>query len=206
MTLVIGLLGPAGAGKSTVAKYLLEKCYNAKVYSLAAPLKEIAKRVMLFTDEQLYGSQAQKEAPDIRYGFSARTFLQRLGTDGIRNVLGLDIWIEACLRKIKVEGPDVAIVEDLRFINEASAFRNADKKYPGLFGYVWRLVPPPGDETTDYAIAAGLHPSEREWFDAPYDSSLEPDGRGVAKLQQLVDVVLEQYPIPQPRPNGQIGY
>lgn len=206
MTLVIGLLGPAGAGKSTVAKYLLEKCYNAKVYSLAAPLKEIAKRVMLFTDEQLYGTQAQKEAPDIRYGFSARTFLQRLGTDGIRDVLGTDVWITACLRKIKVEGPDVAIVEDLRFINEACAFRNADKTHPGLFGYVWRLVPPSDGISDGQKLAAGAHPSELEWSRAPYDSSLEPNKRGVAELQHLVDVVLEQYPIPQPRPNGQIGY
>jgi len=179
MTKIIALMGPAGAGKSTVSKHLVEK-YGAKTYSLAGPLKEIAKRTLGFTDQQLYGTQAQKEVDDPRYGFSCRWFLQRLGTEGCRAVLGDDVWTKACLRQIKIEYPEVAVIDDARFVNEARAVLDAG-------GYVWRLRPPEDGEALARKIAAGTHPSETEWLSAPANLEIAPRKRGIPELLELVD-------------------
>ena len=119
MSLIIALMGPAGAGKSTVADYLV-KSYGATRYSLMGPLKAFAKAIFDFTDQQLYGTQAQKEAPDPRYcGKSARWFLQKLGTEGGRATFGQDFWTKMCVDRIARDGHPLAVVDDTRFINEA---------------------------------------------------------------------------------------
>ncbi len=123
--IVIGLLGRAGSGKSTAAKYLAEK-YGAKIFSFAKPLKELAKELFDFADAQVYGSQDEKEAVDLRYGFSPRTAMIRLG-EGVRAVLGVDTWIVACLRQINLyaaihrtkDFDPLCVIEDVRYPNEA---------------------------------------------------------------------------------------
>lgn len=197
-TIIIGLLGPAGAGKSSIAKYLVEH-YGAKVYSLAGPLKEIAKRTLDFSDEQLYGTQEQKEAIDPRYGFSCRSFLQRLGTEGCRAVLGDDVWTKACLDKIERERPPVAVIDDVRFKNEAAlisgrrcwlpslGYDHAEDGQPTIAGTVWRVEPPLDARTAERAVAAGEHASEREWREAKSDYVIAPTARGLEELFRLVD-------------------
>lgn len=182
MSLVIALLGPAGSGKSTVSKHLVEQ-YGAVRYSLARDLKLIAQRTLGFSDEQLYGTQEQKEAIDPRYGFSCRWFLQKLGTDGVRTTLGDDFWTKICLDQIAHDGVGLAVIDDARFINEARLIRSS----PWLRGVVWRLNPPNDFETHARAHAAGSHASETEWAEAEVDSEIWPAKRGVADLLALVD-------------------
>ncbi len=182
LPVVIGLVGPAGAGKSTVASHLIEK-YGAVRYSFAALLKEIAKRTLDFSDEQLYGTQEQKEAIDPRYGFSCRTFLQKLGTEGVRNVLGADFWTTATLEKIRKDSPKLAVIDDMRFVNEAEATQHS----PYHQGSVWRLCPPADETSVMRAAAAGQHASEREWLLAPFDFEIAPKKRGIPELVELVD-------------------
>lgn len=118
MTKIVGMCGQAGCGKTTVATYLVEH-YGARRYAFADPLKQLCIRTLDFADVQLNGTQAQKEAVDPRYGFSARWFIQRLGTEGVRSVFGPDFWWRYALSKIVVDAPDVAVIEDVRFVNEA---------------------------------------------------------------------------------------
>lgn len=118
---VIGLLGRAGSGKSTSAMYLENK-YGAKRYSFAAPVKELAKRLWDFSDEQLYGTQEQKEAIDPRWGISPRTAMIRLG-DEARNVVDNLIWVNACFNKILRDAPKIAVIEDTRYPNEVAAIK-----------------------------------------------------------------------------------
>ena len=122
---IIALLAKAGHGKTTIAKHL-EETYGTRTVSLAGPLKRTAQAVMGFSDAQLYGTQAEKEAVDPRYGFSARTFLQRLGTDGLRTFFGPDVHVNALLRQIALEGlasPErpTYVIDDVRFPNEVAA-------------------------------------------------------------------------------------
>lgn len=194
MTITIALVGPAGAGKSTAAAHLAEH-YGARRYSFAAPLKEIARRALDLSEAQVYGSQADKEAPDPRYGFSPRWFLQRLGTEGVRAVLGDDFWSRATLDLIARDAPALAVIDDARFANECALVRRT-----GAHGYVLRLHLPPGDPTS---TDSGAHASEREWRDVAVDAEISPSVRGLATLYTAVDQAMARIFIdPKPRPAG----
>jgi hypothetical protein len=119
-TKIIALAGRAGSGKSTCAKFLKESA-GAVEFSIADPLKRLAQAVMDFSDEQLWGTQAEKEAIDPRYGMSARQFLIKLG-DNARKILGDRVWIDGCLRAIGESGAKLAVVSDVRYPNEAEVF------------------------------------------------------------------------------------
>lgn len=196
MIQVISLLGRAGSGKTTVANHLKTK-YGAKIVSLAAPLKKIAKAVMDFSDAQLYGSQEDKEAVDPRYGMSARLFLQRLGTEGIRTHLGGDVWLQALVYNIIEEHKNsngfetVFVVDDARFINEIDFIQNLKNRpalgsshgEPKFFGSVLKLVctdaPPSGNDN---------HPSERQ-IDLVLPSMI--DGVAISSRAQGMDHLIE---------------
>lgn len=185
MTVLIGVLGPAGSGKSAVANYLVEH-YGARRFSLAGPLKEIAIRVFDFTDEQVYGSQAQKEAIDPRYNFSPRWLLQRLGTEGIRSVFGHDVWIDLLMKTVREARVSLAVCDDVRFVNEAKVIKGW---YPSecagdvtIAGQVWRLEAPYRETTADAS-----HASEAEWTKCEYDHIIAPAAYGIENLYRLVD-------------------
>lgn len=187
---VIALIGPAGSGKSTVATRLVEN-YGAVRYSFAAPLKEVAKRALEFSDAQLYGTQEEKEAIDPRYGFSARWFLQRLGTEGCRGVFGLDFLTKMCLDIIRRQNPRLAVIEDMRFGDEAEAVLYSMR----LNGHVWRLHPPSDVEAVTRADSAGAHSSELEWQTSQASLELAPTARGVEELRALADAAMTLIPL-----------
>lgn len=62
---LLGISGLAGSGKDTFASYL--RLLGATNVALADPLKQIAKAVYDFTDEQLWGPSAERNKPDPRY-------------------------------------------------------------------------------------------------------------------------------------------
>lgn len=185
---VIAVMGPAGSGKSTVANYLVEK-YGAQRYSFAGPLKEMVKRALDFTDEQVYGTQEQKEAIDPRYGHSARWFLQRIGTEGCRKTFGENFWTKQCLDGIYRQNPALAIIEDCRFVNESNAVLEWAQ------GFVWRLWPVDDAQTLEHATNAGVHASEEEWRSAQASLEFRPEKRGVEELLKLVDAAMDMIPV-----------
>ncbi len=177
MTQIIGLLGAAGSGKSTIASHLAES-YGAKRYSLAGLLKQIAASTLDFEPEQVYGTQEQKETVDPRYGFTPRWFLQRLGTEGVRQHLGIDFWTEQTIARIRIDAPRIAVIEDVRFVNEATILRS--QIVPA--GLIWQVVAP-----VKQSSDAGTHASETEWRDAPFDWQIAPPELGITMLEQAVD-------------------
>jgi hypothetical protein len=89
---------------------------------------------MGFSHEQIYGTQAEKEAVDPRYGMSAREFLQRLGTEGLRQEFGQEIHVQALMNHIAKLDDNAAkdlvyVVDDVRFPNEINAIVNSDSHH-----------------------------------------------------------------------------
>lgn len=156
--MILGLMGPAGSGKSTVAKYLHDT-WSASRFAFADHLKALAAATFDLSHAQCYGTQAQKEEIDPRYGTSPRWIFQRLG-QGARDTFGENFWIEMLLRQIAAVRPRLAVIEDVRYVNEAVAIHAAG-------GRIWRLECLDRDSTAD-----ATHPSETEWKDAPYDAEI----------------------------------
>lgn len=154
--IIVGLLGKAGSGKTTAAQHMAE-AYGAKRISFAAPLKEMAKIIWEFTDEQVYGSTESKETWDGRWNVTPRLAMQRLGTSA-RQWIHPEVWIHAAFNTINnhyATHPEerLYVVDDVRFINEVKAI----KDYGWTTGFVTQLVC--SDVKSD---ADGSHPSESE--------------------------------------------
>ncbi len=188
MTVIVGLLGPAESGKSTSAAYLVQR-YGAVRYALATPLKEIVRLAFDLKPEQVYGTQAAKDAIDARYGVSGRWLLKRVGTQGVRAVLGEDFWWKYALDTIKRDAPKFAVIDDVRFINEADGISNAG-------GFVWRLDPVPGRPQKE-----ADHQSEREWMLARHDVRIAPRASGLEALYAELDsaMVFSDFKLPKAR-------
>ena len=159
MIYILGLLAKSGHGKTTVARHLVE-AHGAQIRSLAGPMKRAVRSVFGFSDGQLWGSQADKEAIDRRYGFSPRWLLQRLGTEGLRAEFGEDVHVLALLHGLRREGaarlagaaPVLYVVDDVRFPNDARFVAEGGADHRGA---VLKIV------VTDVAPPAhGAHASE----------------------------------------------
>lgn len=124
MTLVVGLHGKQGAGKSTIAhkavELLIDDDIDAKVMSFAEPLYDMMSALL--------GQDARsldKSAPmgSLR-GRTLRHALQTLGTEWGRDCMGAGIWLRVIQDRIHAGEHQVVILDDVRFPNEAEFCRN----------------------------------------------------------------------------------
>lgn len=151
--MLVGLTGVARSGKDTVGGILVDKlgferrafadklravALGADPYVTLAP-EGLSPRVVndwrrLSEVVALAGWEGAKAFPDVR------RFLQRLGTEGVRDNLGEKVWIEGASRDLIEDlhrgGLNRSIVfTDVRFPNEADVIRN-------LGGEIWRITRP----------------------------------------------------------------
>lgn len=119
---IIGLAGPKGVGKSTVAQQLERKLsdqgYETLVRSFADPIRDAAKAVGF--EHSYLVDPALKEVKHPVLGMSARSFMQGLS---FARALNENIYIASMAQRIALEEPyggiTYVIIDDVRFDNEA---------------------------------------------------------------------------------------
>lgn len=119
---LIGIAGPAGSGKDTVAAMIAEVVPGAQLIAQADPLKRFCQEVFGWDRDRLWGpSERRAEAdPD---GLTPRRALQLLGTEWGRTMRE-DVWIDYAIRSADPNAA-VTVITDVRFPNEARKIREA---------------------------------------------------------------------------------
>jgi hypothetical protein len=171
---LIALCGPAGCGKSTIARVLEGE--NLRVRSFAGPLKQMLRTLGL-TEAQVSGSA--KETPcAMLCGNTPRYAMQTLGTQWGRDLIGPDVWANACLANLPA-APIVTIIDDCRFANEALAVRARG-------GVVIELSRAGVSYSDKHASEAGV---PRELIDATVSNDGRPDETMVNVLCRAIEAV-----------------
>lgn len=158
---VIGLCGAAGAGKDTVAGFLLDAVAGAKRQGWADMLKLSAARVFypsMGLEQALHFCNWLKQpGNEVHAGCAGgvpvatptgREFLQRYGTEAHRDLFGQDFWLDQVLP----EGRDdctLLLIPDTRFENEAERIHERG-------GEVWKIVRPDQTAVEAHASEAGI--------------------------------------------------
>src|SRR5581483_6880592 len=163
--MIIGFCGAIGAGKSSAASHLIAN-YDFQRVAFAGPLKAMARAFGL-SESQVNGDQ-KEIASDLICGRTPRQFMQLLGEEFGRRLIGPEIWVRAW-RAQAVAYPNV-VADDVRYPNEVAAIND-------LGGVVVRIV-------RDGVEPVVSHASERQALSA--DFTLLNSG-GIGDLTRNID-------------------
>lgn len=146
---LVGVTGRARAGKDTFAKALIQHGY--KRIAFADAVKQVTA---LIANEptHLFYDDVTKEEHSEGLGMTRRKAMQLIGTEGVRRVLGDNIWVDRALREWISDGRPAAVITDVRFDNEARAIIE-------LGGHIVRIVRPDAGlhgEAAQHASEAGV--------------------------------------------------
>lgn len=188
--MLFGITGKAGSGKDTVAGIIAETV-DAFVYHFADPLKEMALILDPIVEigkepdgsphicrlsgiVSKYGWHVAKQTPEVR------RFLQKLGTEAVRGVIGDSTWVELMLDEFYSVPHHHFIVPDTRFLNEAHAIQGTGH---GMIVRVRR--------GSAYELGSNAaHPSETEMDQITADYEIDNDG-SLDDLRVEVEAILE---------------
>lgn len=218
--MIIGINGKIGSGKDTVGRiiqYLTDDTVSKTVYSnfeefdkldvgnqgyhpwqikkFAGKLKQTASLLTGIPVEKFEDQEFKKLDMDPEWKMTYREFLQKLGTEAMRDRLHENVWVNALFADYKalykkekqITPVDTSfdestypkwIITDMRFPNEMEAVK--ERK-----GITIRVV-------RDYALRGGpedpknLHPSETALDDAEFDYEIINDGT----IEELVEKVI----------------
>lgn len=118
---ILGLTGNKGSGKDTIADFIINNNAHLKIVKIGfadALKREVAEGCGVST-------QYIAEHKD-----NFRLILQGWGTDFRRKLYGDDYWIKKWMQSANSLEPavDIIIVNDVRFLNEASMLKELDAK------------------------------------------------------------------------------
>jgi len=198
--MIIGVCGLIGAGKDTIADYLVN-IHEFRRDSFAATLKDACSSVFGWDRDMLEGrtrsSREWREQRDQwwseRLGreITPRLILQLWGTEVCRRGFHDDIWIASLENKLRNTRDDV-VISDCRFPNEIAAIRAQG-------GHVIRVVrgaDPDWFQSVQQHFArntelpAGLpHQSEWAWAGTEFDAVLDNNGTLDQLYSQVSDLV-----------------
>ena len=116
--MLIGLTGPAGSGKSTVARILYKRAGFIGI-AFADPVKDML--AVICSPKYL---NSDKSTPIEWIGKSGRDLMQTLGTEWGRKLVNVDLWVKIAESRLDAIGDDRdVVVSDVRFENEAAMIR-----------------------------------------------------------------------------------
>lgn len=204
---LIGILGPAGSGKTTVGKILVEK-YDYKQLAYADALKDVASVMFGWDRKLLEGdtneSRAFRETTDDFWSkkfnmlVTPRIMMKHLGTEVLRECLNKDIWVMIMERRL--QNHDKVVITDVRFKNEIKLINSLDGKLVEVFR----------DPVPDYYYVAkhansysehmacrmmqqhhpDVHSSEWEWIGTKTHGQISNNGT-IQDLESAVDKMLD---------------
>ena len=123
---LIGLTGLPRSGKDTFARRLVEN-HSYAHRAFATPLKAAAAILLGHEVWEMNGEHGfDREAILPEWGFSTREFLQKFGTECLRDQIRQDFWIKHMQNRL--QGVDKAVITDVRFENEAALVRSMGGK------------------------------------------------------------------------------
>jgi hypothetical protein len=204
--MIIGICGLIGAGKDTIADYLVN-IHQYRRESFANTLKDAVAQVFGWDRTMLEGRTKQarewREQVDTWWAerldmptLTPRLMLQLWGTEVCRAGFHDDIWIASLENKLRNSQDDV-VISDCRFPNEIKAI----KKSGGVVVRVIRGPEPhwmetarqhisdPGAIGKDVLEHAGVHASEYSWAGTEFDQVLDNNGTMDQLYTQLNDLL-----------------
>lgn len=112
---LIGIHGPARAGKDTLCSYILDNLDDIWLRSsFADPIKRMLEAIGVDCSDEA------KAVIDERFCYTPRHMMQILGTEWGREMIHGNIWVDAFAR---LNAGKCVIVPDVRFENEADLVR-----------------------------------------------------------------------------------
>lgn len=144
---LVGITGPAGAGKDAVASMIP----GARRIGFSDPLYD-GLAAMLGVRPDTLRDRRRKECPMPGVGASPRRLLQTLGTEWGRQTIDDGLWVTLARDRWDrawAAGAGTIVVPDVRFCNEAEAIREAG-------GQVWLVHRPDLVPIAAHVSEAGL--------------------------------------------------
>lgn len=226
--MIVGISGYIGSGKDTVAKimqyldvkeqygfeYGFDKfiAFNEskwRVRKWAGKLKEVASLLTGIPVENFEDQEFKKTEMGAMWGMSVREFLQRLGTEAMRDGLHKNVWVNALMSDYKIQKKEGGfqrvvksngipvdfeyeveypnwIISDTRFPNEAQAIKDAGGIIVRVNRPERRITPGAGPQRI------ARHASEISLDDWDFDVVIENDGT-VGDLIPKVKWIMETY-------------
>jgi hypothetical protein len=202
--MIIGVCGLIGAGKDTIADYLVN-IHQFRRESFANTLKDAVSAVFGWDRELLEGRTRQsrewREQQDdwwtARLGMpiTPRWVLQYWGTEVVRRSFHDDTWIASLENKLRKSQDDV-VISDCRFPNEITAIKQAG----GIVVRVRRGTDPEwytyAEMANDGDIAARIeldrfkvHASETAWIGTAFDAVIDNNSTLDHLYSQINDLV-----------------
>ena len=208
--MIIGVCGLIGAGKDTIADYLVN-IHQFRRESFANTLKDAVANVFGWDRELLEGrtrhSREWREQVDPwwaeRLGMpnlTPRWVLQYWGTEVVRRGFHDDTWIASLENRLRKTTDDV-VISDCRFPNEIDAIKRAG-------GLVIRVVRGPEPEwyplaesvnagptnitwslSKDQLAKYNIHASETAWIGTAFDAVIDNNNTMDHLYSQLTDLV-----------------
>jgi hypothetical protein len=211
--MIIGISGRMGSGKNTVGDIIEKICltnegplFEQKAF--AGKLKQIGS-ILSGVPVEYFEDQDFKKLPmGIEWEMTYREFLQKLGTEAMRDGLHTNVWVNAlfadyfckdCGWEEEQKGTIDAcsgkhelpnwIITDMRFPNELEAVKEKG-------GITIRVVRPHGytnPHTGEYKeMPLSYHPSETALDDAKFDYEIINDGTIEDLIEKVKEILIKE--------------